>query len=255
MNGISILPAGYTAALHHACSYLANRGYQIATEASANVTHLLLPVPSFEADGRIRGGGILEQILTSLPKDITVIGGNLNHPALEGYQRLDLLQDEEYVARNAAITADCAIRLAGSQLPVTWEDCRVLILGWGRIGKCLACQLKAMGAKVIVSARKPSELAMLHALGYGSIHTASPEAKLPHCRVIFNTIPHPVLSQEQSALCQTECIMIDLASQKGMDGKNVIHARGLPGKDTPESSGILMAKTTIRLIAEKEHRL
>ena len=252
MNGIHILPMGYTAAQQYACSYLANRGFHLLDGIAPNVTHLLLPVPSFDPDGQIRGGGTLEHILAELPKDITIIGGNLHHPALAEYKKLDLLQDAEYVARNAAITADCAIRVASRELPVIWEDCRVLILGWGRIGKCLAAQLKAMGAKVIVSARKPADRAMIQALGYRSIDTAKPEAELPHCRVIFNTVPQTILSQEQTALCQPECLLIDLASQKGMEGEGVLHARGLPGKDTPESSGILIARTLIRLISEKE---
>ena len=33
---------------------------------------------------------------------------------------------------------------------------------------------------------------------------------------------------------------------------HVIWARGLPGKDAPESSGILIAKTIIRLLERKE---
>ena len=246
------MPAGYTAALRHACGYLTDRGFQIHNDAAPDVTHLLLPVPSFEPDGRIRGGGILEHILTDLPKDITVVGGNLHHPALVGYRKLDLLQDAEYVARNAAITADCAIRLAARALPIIWKDCRVLILGWGRIGKCLAAQLRAMGAKVIVGARKAADRAMIQALGYRDIDTSQPEVELPHCRVIFNTVPQSVLSQEQTAMCQPGCLLIDLASQKGMDGKDVIYARGLPGKDTPESSGILIAQTMIRMISKKE---
>ena len=252
MNGIYIFPAGYSAAGSQACSYLSARGFQIVGDAAPDVTHLMLPVPSFESDGRIRGGGILEHILADLPEDITVVGGNLHHPALDGYHKLDLLQDADYVAKNAAITADCAIRLAGKELPVIWKDCRVLILGWGRIGKCLAAQLKAMEAKVIVSARKAADRAMIKALGMEGIDTAQPESELPHCRVIFNTIPQPVLTQEQTALCQPGCLLVDLASQAGIAGKNVIHARGLPGKDAPESSGMLIARTMIRMISGKE---
>ena len=35
-------------------------------------------------------------------------------------------------------------------------------------------------------------------------------------------------------------------------GKDVIIARGLPGKDAPESSGELIARTAIRIAAGKE---
>jgi len=39
---------------------------------------------------------------------------------------------------------------------------------------------------------------------------------------------------------------------KGIEGSHVIWARGLPGKDTPESSGKLIAKTVIRSLDRKE---
>lgn len=252
MNGILIYPAGSNPALRFACRYLMARGFQILPSPAPDATHLLLPVPSFEPDGRIRGGGILEHLLADLPREITVVGGNLNHPALEGYRKLDLLQDPLYVAKNAAITADCAVRTAAGRLPVIWEDCRVLILGWGRIGKCLAALLKAMGASVAVAARKTSDRAMLAALGYGSADIARPESELCRCRVVFNTVPEEVVDLEQSALCGADCLKIDLASRQGIAGSDVIIARGLPGKDAPESSGALIAQTFIRLISGKE---
>ena len=69
MNGIYIFPAGYSAAGSQACGYLSARGFQIVGDAAPDVTHLMLPIPSFESDGRIRGGGILEHILADLPED------------------------------------------------------------------------------------------------------------------------------------------------------------------------------------------
>ena len=46
--------------------------------------------------------------------------------------------------------------------------------------------------------------------------------------------------------------MIDLASKLGIEAEDVIWARGLPGKDAPETSGDLIARTVIRLTAKKE---
>ena len=252
MNRTIIYPAGSTAALRFACQELSDRGADVVSAPAPDVTHLLLPVPSFEADGRVKGGGILEHILADLPENVTAIGGNLTHPALQGYKTIDLLQDPAYVAENAAITADCAIRIAGNNLPVVFKDCPMLVIGWGRIGKCLATQLKAMDAKVTVAARKEADRAMLKALGYSVQH---PE-QLGHClmryRVIFNTAPAPILSEAQTGNCQNGCVKIDLASKLGIAGKDVIWARGLPGKNAPESSGALIAKTILRLTAGKE---
>lgn len=253
MNCIRIYSAGNTPAIRFASRYLSQHGFEVTAQSAPDVTHLLLPVPSFETDGRIRGGGIPEHILADLPEHITVIGGNLRHPALHGYQTLDLLHDPQYVAQNAALTADCAIRVAGKHLPTVWVDCPVLILGWGRIGKCLAEQLKAMGAKVTVAARKEKDLAMLGAIGYRWENISQLGNGLSHYRVIFNTVPATVLRAEQCRLCDPECIKIELASTPGIEDSNSISALGLPGKIVPESSGSLIAKTVIRLLEKKEY--
>lgn len=243
--------AGNTAAVRYARQELAAAGVTLADSPAADVTHLLLPVPSFEASGHIKGGGSLEHLLGDLPDDITVIGGNLNHYALEGYRLADLLADPMYVAKNASITADCAIRIAGSNLETVFAGCPILIIGWGRIGKCLAKQLSAMGADVTVSARKADDIAMIQALGYRSAYTADLTDGLPQYRVIFNTVPAPVLSGSQVPLCHESCVKIDLASRPGIAGHGVIWARGLPSQDAPEASGHLIAQTVIRYFKEE----
>lgn len=252
MNKIMIYPAGNTPALTFACQYLQEQGVQILSAPAPDATHLLLSAPAFEADHRIRGGGILEHLLTDLPEDITVIGGNLNHPALKGYRQLDLLKDARYLAHNAAITAHCAMALAADRLPVTFSDCRVLVIGWGRIGKCLAKLLRAVGASVTVAARKETDRAMAAALGYDTADTAALTPRLEQFRLIFNTAPEEVMDARASALCKPECVKIDLASQRGIGGNGVIWARGLPGIHAPESSGALIAQSVIRLISGKE---
>ena len=255
MNGIKIYPAGKTMALTHACHFLSCQGLDIADSPSADVTHLLLPVPSFDPAGQIKGGADPVHILSYLSKDITVMGGNLKHPALAHYKCIDFLQDPIYLAENAAITSQCAITIAANNLPVTLKGCPVLVIGWGRIGKCLAADLQALGADVTVAARKPEDRAMILALGYRSIPTGELVPYLMRYRVILNTVPMLVLSEADTAHCRRDCIKIDLASQSGISGKDVIWAKGLPNQETPESSGKLIAKTVIRMAAEKEESL
>lgn len=252
MNDLTFYVAGSSPALRCASMYLTQQGYRVVEHPSAEVTHLLLPVPSFEPNGRIKGGLNLTDLLPLLPKDITIIGGNLAHPALDGYPVLDLLQDPMYLAQNAAITAHCAVKVALAELPVTLDHCQVLIIGWGRIGKCLASLLRAMGAAVTVAARKETDRAILRALGYEAVDTDGLSLGLIRYRVLFNTADHPILNEKALTYCRPDCLKIDLASTPGIAGQDVIHARGLPGKDAPETSGILIARTCIRLAARKE---
>ena len=229
---------GHTDALVHAIRLLHDAGVEFVPCPDRNVTHLLLPVPSFDPDGRIKGGGSLEALLWQLKDDVTVIGGGLGLPELSGYKTIDLLEDDEYVSANAAITACCAIRVAAGQLPVMWKGCPVLVLGWGRIGKCLAQLLHRMEADVTVAARKASDRAMLRALGC----KAAPIDVIDTCRyrVIFNTAPEMILPE-----CPGKAVKIDLASVRGIGGDDVIWARGLPGKYAPESTGSLIAQRVL----------
>ncbi|MGN0998160.1 MAG: hypothetical protein ACI4PO_01250 [Faecousia sp.] len=216
-----------------------------------DVTHLLLPVPSLGSDGHIPGAGSLWHLLADLPKEIWVIGGNLQHPVLEDYRKIDLLQDPTYIAGNAAITAECALRLAGTHLKIVFRNCPVLVIGWGRIGKCLARLLKNLDANVTVSARKESDLAVLRALGYEAVNTQDLGKHLQSFRLVFNTVPFPVITQQQAESFLPDCVRIDLASRQGIEGEGVIWARGLPAKYAPESSGDLIADTILRMLEER----
>ena len=221
-----------TAALQYAAAQLCKWGFDITPFPSPNVTHVLLPVPSTSMP-----------IPATLPDDIIVFGGNIGNAP---YKTIDLLQDKTYLAQNAAITAHCALTLAMEQLPVTFSECDTLLIGWGRISKCLAPLLRNLGANVTIASRKASERAILEATGFGIVDSTQIDAS--RYRLIINTAPAPILSESQ---CRSDTVLMDLASQKGIAGDRVIWARGLPGKHAPESSGNLIAKTVLRYLGKE----
>lgn len=242
--------AGSTKACQYAAEFLQGSGHRVVDAPCEEVTHLLLDVPSFGAKGLLRSGEPLDGILSSLPKTVTVWGGNLHHASLEGYRKMDLLQDAFYLAENAYITAECALDVALPYLDITIRGCPTLIIGWGRIGKCLGQLLKNMGADIAIAARKETDRAMIHALGMKAVDINDLPDQLNGYRLIFNTAPELVLKREQMALCQEDCVKIELASKAGMEDEDVIVARGLPGIHFPESSGKLIAATILRLCGE-----
>ena len=246
MNNRVFYIHGVGDAMEHAKDILLRRGCRILQEPQKEVTHVLLPVPTVET------GTSLAAVLEKLPEDVTVFGGNMDTYLLEGRKVVDLLKDEDYLAENAAITADCALRVAARHLPRVWKDCTVLILGWGRIGKCLAKMLRELEADVTVAARNPAHRSMAKALGFHAVDPEKLYFGLMRYRVIFNTVPHMLLPESLGSLCRTDCIKVDLASKPGIGGCGVIWARGLPGKYAPESSGELIARTVMRLACRKE---
>jgi len=243
LRSILVFPAVSTEAAAFSVHLLQQEGIPVIDHPAPEITHLLLDVPSFAPDGALRGGGDVEKILERLPVDITVAGGNLEHPALRGYKKMDLLQDETYLAQNAAITADCALQVAAPLLKTTFADTPTLIFGWGRIGKCLARILRNLGAPVTVAARKEKDRAMIRALGYDATQI---EGAYSGFRLVFNTVPEEIVHHRLPG-----CVNIDLASRKGIPGDDVVWARGLPGIYAPESSGRLIAETFLRRYKEE----
>ncbi|MGM9601682.1 MAG: hypothetical protein ACI3W5_08935 [Faecousia sp.] len=207
-------------ALDYAKEYLRKDGISIADSITEDVSHILLPIPTRE-------------IPEGLPEGCTIIGGHIP-------KGIDLLKDEVYLAQNAAITAHGAVKIAMNALPVCLWDCETLILGWGRIAQCLAHLLKGMGGKVSIAARKQEAVALAGALGFGAFSLESLNF-VPY-RLVFNTIPSELGFQAMDF--PKECVKIDLASIKALPGEDVIWARGLPGKEAPESSGALIARRT-----------
>lgn len=252
MHRSYIYCAGSTPAIEHAKTALKRAGFPIISEPSWNTRHLLLDIPSFREHTILRTGGNADTLLSSLPKDIVIWGGNFPEEITTQYHTVDLLKDELYLARNAAITADCALQIASPLLRTTWQDSSVLIIGWGRIGKCLSQLLKALGCDVTVTSRDPKNRAALISMGFKAVDPQSLCTSDSRYHIIFNTAPNPVICTEDTDRWK-DCIKIDLASQKGISGDDVIWARGLPGIHAPESSGKLIAETFSRIWKEMEN--
>ena len=235
MNKIVFSTYGHSPALLLARKFLEDWGYWVSDELSKS-THLLLPVPSFEDSGNVKGGGKLPEI----PEQVTVLGGNL-----QGYtgKKVDFLQDPYYLQENAAITAQCALKYADIH-----ADTKVLVIGWGRIGKMLCPLLAELGAEVTAAVRKEESFQSATEGGFRAVYMQDLNPR--EFDVVYNTAPASVLF---SGECREDAVLIDLSSYEGIFGKGVICARGLPGKDAPEESGHLIAKTALRYALGKEH--
>lgn len=249
---MNIYCAGCTEAARFAANKLHATGFHLLSKPDPTAELLLLDIPSFGPDGQLRCGGSLAELLKHFSPEVTVCGGNLNHPALAGYHVIDLLKDPEYLAENAYITAEAALDVALPDLSVTLRNCPVLILGWGRIGKCLGQLLKNIGAEVTIAARKESDRAMIRALGFRAADFPALPRLLHSYRLIYNTVPEILLNAELMTNCRPDCLKIELASRPGMEGDGIITARGLPAIHFPESTGKLIADTLIRLTQKEE---
>ena len=220
-----------TAALDAAASRLRGRGVEFA--ACAQDAEFLLYSPPTKLE-------MLEPCTT----DQTVIGGNLDF-LNENVSRLDLLKDPYYLAANAAITAEAALGIVLKELRCAIDRANILILGWGRIGKCLTHQLHHLNANAAVYARRDADRAMLRALGYHPCTREELGRGLGRYCCIINTIPAHVLTEAEAAQLRRDALKLELASGVWLPGEDVLIGHGLPAKCKSAAAGALIADTII----------
>ena len=175
-----------------------------------------------------------------------------------GLTLTDYLSREELAVRNGVPTAEGAIEAAMAATDVTLCGTPCLVIGFGRIGKLLAHRLRGLGAEVTVSARRLDDLAWIDAFGYRGLRTNRLAGRLGSFRIVFNTVPNIVLTEELLCELPRECVLLELASQPGFDraaaearGLKCIAAPGLPGRAAPETAARAI-KLTLEKIWEEE---
>lgn len=221
--------------------------------ALKNADLLILPLLPFQGEDLVIGEERIEGALLPgiLPKGATVIAGAIPDPLADWYQRsgimcMTFLDLESYQMANAAVTAEGALELALEKMEGTLHGAKVLIIGWGRIGKFLGPKLKMLGADVTVSSRSTAHRTQAAYLGFRSEETGVYKHGLGEYDVIFNTVPAAVMTERQFDRIAPHTLAVELASLPGgypqERAERVLIARGLPGKTAPKTAGEIVAE-------------
>lgn len=127
----------------------------------------------------------------------------------------DYTERPEFAAANAVPTAEAAIEIVIRETPFTLNGASCLITGYGRIGKILAHFLHALGAKVTVAARRADALCAAEAFGCTPLLMQNLNTALSDFRIIFNTVPSLLFTEEALKKTRPDVLCIDLASTPG----------------------------------------
>lgn len=196
-------------------------------------------------------------------KGQVVVGGRLDSHAYSlaensGVYLADYFEREELLVRNAVPTAEGAVGIAVSELPITIRECRATVVGYGRVGQALASLLTSMGSSVTVVARKQEALAWARSRGCFACHISRINHAVRGADIVFNTVPERLLTSEVLKEMRPEALIIDLASKPGGVDRDVAGARGLrviwalslPGKTAPVTAGIIIKDSIMSILRE-----
>ncbi len=233
----------------------------------AAVEIVIGPLPGTDAEGYIRGaylpGGLrldeefFKKLGSNKPMIIGMMPANLVDKGLAMGANIILSADlDEIAVLNAIPTAEGAIQIALAESERTLFGNTSVVLGLGRVGRVMGHRLALLGSKVYGVTRSPAAHAWGLDLGIKPAGYADLDSILPQAHFIFNTVPAMVMPEKVLKLCNSETIIIDLASAPGgVDfdsakrlGIKALLCLGLPGKLFPCSAGEILCQTYPRLL-------
>jgi len=246
------------------------RGAVSAEDCARHADCVILPLPLSGRQGYLSTllsarEVPLEEVFDALPRGVPVCAGRVDAAAADCAKRsgvglIDYFEREELCVLNAAATAEGALELLIRETPRTLLGSRVLIVGYGRIGRILAARLRDMGCAVAVASRKYADAAWCRAFGLEPLDTRALEGHLRDFDMVVNTVPAPVLGEARLRELRPGALCMDLASRPGgVDfaaaaalGVHAVWALSLPGEVAPVSAGEIIRDTIYNILREQE---
>lgn len=163
---------------------------------------------------------------------------------------IDYTDNEEYVTKNAILTAEGIYSICKNQLK-NIEGSNVIILGYGHCGKAIAKTFSNNNSLVSIMVRKKELKKEIVRNGYGyiNLHDYS-EIDVLTADIIINTIPAMIIDSEFIDSISRGTRIYDIASKPGgcdfeALANHGIFAKqylGIPGRYYPKEAGKIIAE-------------
>ena len=221
---------------------------------------IVFPIPTTK-NGRLNidgapFGALPEDIINRSHKILLAITCNYNS---ENNRFFDISQWDDFAYLNAVPTAEGAIKLAIENFDKSISEQRIVITGFGRVGKILSDRLRGLGCDITVSARSLKDLYYARALNIKTLPLSELHKETDKFDIIFQTIPTPILSEKFLKNFPACGKIIELSSgMRGTDLKfakdqniTVIDGTCLPEKTAPLTAGNIWAETVLKIVDEQ----
>lgn len=175
-----------------------------------------------------------------------------------GVRPVDLSENSRFVLRNAHLTAEAALLQAVRLTGRAASDAKCLVIGYGRIGRKLACLLKSLGAETAAAARREPVRREIRSDSVVPLSMEELPSALPRADFIFSTPPDTVLGQDLLKLIRPDALLMDLASPPyGFDltlarslSVHAVRENGLPGRICPLSAAHALLGAVMDALSE-----
>ncbi len=199
--------------------------------------------PAYKADNPnfIKGS----TVYAFLTKDIT------SYCEANDINLINIMDDEKFVYKNSVLTAEGSLAYAILNTDYMLCDQKILILGYGHLGKAEAKLFYKFNKDIVVATNNVQSKAIAEFNNIKHISISDAEKSLDEYDVIINTIPAKIFG-ENVKLKET-ALIIELASKvypfnyEELEKRNIKYfiLNALPSKTCPFSAGKLLLNRII----------
>ncbi len=165
-----------------------------------------------------------------------------------GWTLKNIQEDEDYIRKNALISAEGALHAAMSRVDFTLRGALCAVVGYGRIGRELTRLLLALGAQVHVVARREASRQQAMHDGARTYDIAEMPQAFSGIQMLFNTVPSHIITPEALRRLQPGALVMELSSPPyGFDMEaakalkhNAVLESGIPSRYAPRTAARLL---------------
>ncbi len=242
-------------------SELTRRGNIVFDAVTGRTKHdiCILPLPLFRYPNIN-----YSQIFKSAKSSATIFGGMVTDEIraiskLHDIEILDYYENSLLMQKNAYLTSEGAIEIAIRESEYSIYGSKILVMGYGRIANAVSRALFALGAKLCIMARKEIDRDAARFLGYNAISLEDLKDNISQFDMIINTIPSPIILDNEIAMISPDRLYIELASKPGgIDkaaakerGVRVIDAQSLPAATAPKTAAMIILESIENILTER----
>lgn len=192
-------------------------------------------------------------------QDNVLIFSGINTPNLNNMLKIAnkectfLMNDTCVVKENAIPTVEGIIADIITNTDITINDSKVLVLGYGNIGRVLVEYLNMLGANTSVGIILDKDKELLSKKNINSFYTTNREQLIREINnndIIINTVPQFIINDDDIKYINPDSYILDISSHPHGINKSMLdkyHIKnklylGIPGKIAPKTAGKILIK-------------
>lgn len=185
----------------------------------------------------------LEEDLKNLPKNITLVCGNIAQPSIlaeRQIRHINVLSDEVFAMQNSRLTAEGILAELIQHSAKSIFENKILILGNGRVGKAISALLSRLGAEVSICSHDTQNFAISYLFSQKNYFKKDFLNDLNNFDVIINTIPAKIIPESEYKNINPNCLFLEIASVQTIFGDvkfTYKNCPALPQKYCAETAG------------------